>query len=381
MFKRSLFDDISHVIASQRSVLLFGPRQVGKTTLSRKIRHDRYINLMDPNLRLSYERHPGLLIHEVKADSSDKLPLIIIDEVQKVPEIMDSVQVLIDENLAQFIIIGSSARQIRNLLPGRVIRFQMTPLSLTEYLPDDLNAILSNGSLPGLLTFTGQDIIDQELGSYVSTYLEEEVRKEALVRNLSAFSLFLQLVCVESGNLISFRKLSQQIGVAHTTISEYYNILEDCMIAERFEPITSSHTRKRLTKASKYIIFDLGIRRLGAKENVPSNVEHWSRLFEQFIGLELRRQKHMNMQIKFWRDHSGPEVDWVLVQGAQMVPIEVKWTERPNEKDARHLKTFMKEYDSERGVIVCRCNRKLEITDNIVALPWQELSSVFSFID
>jgi len=340
---------------------------------------------MDGRLYQRYTQSPALLIPEIEALSKSlgRMPLVVLDEVQKVPAIMDAVQLLIDSGVAQFVLTGSSARRLTNLLPGRVIVHYMDPICLTEMadaLPP-LDALLLFGSLPGILSVAADNDKDQELQSYVTIYLEEEIRKEALVRNLGAFSRFLQLACIESGQMVSFRNLSQEVGVGHTTIAEYYRILESCMVAERFDPLTKTSGRKRLSKSSKYIIFDLGIRRAGAKEGLLLPRETMGRLFEQWIGLELRRLSRFlsdPIEILFWRDHAGPEVDWVVVRSGKYVPIEVKWAETPTIGDARHLACFLEDYpdNASHGYVVCRTPFEMRLSDKITAIPWQDLARV-----
>jgi len=387
MLQRDLFNKVKFTLSRGKSILLLGPRQVGKTTLVKELYFDRYITFMDPNHLRRYEIEPGLLIQEIEAltRSLNRLPLVILDEIQKAPAIMDSIQVLIDNKSAQFVLTGSSARKLRNLLPGRVIYYQLDPLVLTELAPLHLplEHFLLNGSLPAIATISQQTDINEELSSYVHTYLEEEIRKEALVRNIPAFSHFLKLAATESGNLVSFRNIAQEIGVSHSTIAEYYHILEDCMIAERFEPLTKSLTRKRLTKSPKYILFDLGIRRLSAQEGYPLPEQLLPKLFEQWVGLELRhltRQHSSPVSIKFWRDHSGPEVDWVIEINNTLIPIEVKWTNTPTLKDARHLETFMQEYGIEKSFIVCRAPYPAQLNKKVTALPWQHLPQLLNLL-
>jgi predicted AAA+ superfamily ATPase len=376
MIKRFELANIKRSVARGKSVLLFGPRQVGKTTLIKQLPLDRFINLMDPATRLQYEKVPQSLAEEILQMTGKKKPLIAIDEIQKVPNLMDAIQVLIDDQVAQFVITGSSARQIKNLLPGRVIRHQLWPCTQSEYPSKSLEQLLINGTLPGILGLDTQAIVDEDLISYVSVYLEEEVRKEALVRNLGAFSQFLQLACIESGNLVSFRKLSQEVGISHTTIAEYFNILEDCMIVERFEPITHSQSRKRLSKSPKYCIFDLGVRRLGAVEGPRLSQDQLAHLFEQWVGLELKRLCPPLSRIQFWRDHAGPEVDWVMTSQQGFIPIEVKWTDKPSTGDCRHIHTFLNEYNGTAGYLICRIERPRRLAPNIVALPWHMLDSI-----
>jgi len=377
MIQRQALERIKKSLLQGKSVLLLGPRQVGKTTLAKQIPHDLYLSFMDPTLRQRYERNPGQLIEEIRYLARQKKPFVIIDEVQKVPDIMDSLQILIDEQIAQFLITGSSARKIKNLLPGRVIRHLLTPCTHQEFPQKSLESLLINGSLPAIVQIDDQIDIDSELSSYVTVYLEEEIRKEALVRNLAAFSQFLQLVCIESGHLISTRKLSQEIGIAHTTIAEYFNILEDCLLVERFDPITESHTRKRLTKASKYIVFDMGVRRLGALEGPSLSQESMGNLFEQWVGLELKRTCPPLTKIQFWRDHSGPEVDWVVVKNNVYLPIEVKWTQNPSEKDIKHLHTFCDDYNAPKGIVIARIDKPRQLSERVDALPWHMMDHLW----
>ncbi len=380
---RRLLTVLKATLKRGKSVLLLGPRQTGKTTLVRLLGEDLYLNFMDAQLRQNYERTPGALISEVKAIATrlSRKPLIILDEIQKIPDVMDAIQVLIDEGIAQFVITGSSARQLRNMLPGRVIKYQLSPLSLAELPTQELLPMLQNGSLPGIIFIENQSEIDDELRTYVSVYLEEEIRKEALVRNLGAFSRFLQLAASQSGKLVSFRALSQDVGIAHTTIAEYYRILEDCMIVERVDPITKSQSRSRLTKSSKYLFFDLGIRRLAAQEGLSPSQETYGHLFEQWVGLELNRFLRFkgSGNLRFWRDSSGPEVDWVIEIFGEYIPIEVKWTTKPTLKDCKHVITFLNEYkEAKKGFVVCRIPRPMQLTPEILAIPWEHLAEIIN---
>jgi len=382
--KRDITSKIVAVLERGKSVLLLGPRQTGKTSLAKKIKYDRYISLMDPAVLQKYETNQSHLITEIKAlkKISNKKPIIIIDEVQKIPTITDSLQLLIDEGIAQFIIIGSSARKIKNLLPGRVIKYTLSSLSLLELPIEnlDLNNILVNGTLPEIYTTSSQEDINELISTYVNLYIEEEIRKEALVRNIGKFSNFLQLACIESGNIVNLRQIGSDVGVSHQTISEYYRILQDCMLVVKIEPLVKSNSRKRLSKAPKYIMFDLGIKRIGASEPHSPGIRELSLLFEQFIGLELVRiiqQNRIAMKVLYWRSHDGPEVDFVLATNNSYIPIEVKWTENPTQKDIKHLKTFSNEYQvNNLSYLICRCKEPRLLNENILAIPWQELPRV-----
>ena len=385
LIHRLLNKKLERILKRGKSVLLLGPRQTGKTTLINKYKADLEITLLISKVRRQYEVDPDQLIREVKALKSAKKrePLVIIDEVQKVPALMDAIQYLIDKRLGQFILTGSSARKLKhntniNLLPGRVIQLRLDPFSLEElsFLPSIEN-FLFYGSLPAIFLEPDLSIREEELDSYVDLYLEDEVRAEAIVRDIGAFESFLRLASIESGNLINFDKISQDIGVARTTIAAYYQILEDCLIIERIEPYTTSKTRKKLIKSPKYLFFDLGLRRLAAKEQPTLPQKYLGSLFEQFIGLELirwSRQQNSKISVHFWRDPAGPEVDWVLSRNDELLPIEVKLTDIPSRRDAKHLELFLNEYPkANRGYIVCQVSHNQALSNNIEAISWKDL--------
>jgi uncharacterized protein len=215
---------------------------------------------------------------------------------------------------------------------------------------------LTDGSLPGIAAV--QDATDREadLAAYGTTYLEEEVRAEAAVRGLGAIARFLELAAAEAGGIVNLRGLAGDVGVAPTTIGAYYQILEDCLIAERIEPLTASASRKKLTRSDKCL------------------------LFEQWVGLELLRWSRTaapSRRIRFWRDPDRPEVDWIIDQEEHYTPIEVKWTTAPSASDPRHLRLYLDEYRTAKaGYVVCRTPRRVSLGKGIVAIPWQELADI-----
>jgi predicted AAA+ superfamily ATPase len=385
---RTLETPLTKALGRGRSVFLFGARQTGKTTLVDRIPSAFRIALAQPDTRQRYERTPGLLRSEVEAleKKGSQPPLVVLDEVQKVPSLLDEAQDLIDRRIARFILTGSSARKLRrgssaNLLPGRVSVFRLDPFSLAEKSPRSLEEALLDGSLPGIAATA--DPVDREadLAGYVTTYLEEEIRAEAVVRSLGAFSRFLELAAAEAGGIINLRGLAADIGVAHTTVAAYYQILEDCLVAERIEPITASATRRKLTRSDKYLLFDMGVRRLASREGRRVLPARWGQLFEQWVGLELVRATRLSVgtRIRFWRDPDGAEVDWVIDTEGRYTPVEVKWTQAPEPSAARHLKRFLEEYPTANSAwLVCRASRRAKLGDRITALPWQDLPLVLA---
>lgn len=340
---------------------------------------------------MRYEKEPFALTAEVEklAEGHRKnLPLIIIDEIQKVPILVDTVQDLIDRKIARFILTGSSARKLRrgnniNLLPGRVIPLRLDPFVQQELgsRSDSLNTLLLDGALPEIFLQKNAEEREELLEAYVTIYLEEEVRAEAIVRDLGHFARFLELAASESGKIVNFSKLSQEIGVTHLTITSYYQILEDCLVAERVEPVIKSKTRRRLSKTQKYLLYDLGVRRITAHEGRRLSKEQMGHLFEQYVGLELIRMGRLSQEkffVRYWRDPGGPEIDWIVETKDGYIPVEVKWTTTPTEQDTKYLQIFLDEYtDAKKGFIICRTPHPMKINKNLYALPWELLAEIF----
>lgn len=387
---RKIVTNLSQALDRGKSVLLLGARQTGKTTfIHQQIKPDITYSFARASTRQRYEQNPALLEKELEEQVKQyaKPPIIFIDEVQKIPRVMDVAQYMIDQKLAQFILTGSSARKLKvgkdlNLLPGRVVSLMMTPLIYDEILEKPtLENILLYGTLPGIMLEAKISAKDTDLYSYVTTYLEEEIRAEAMVRNIGHFSRFLEIAAGESGKQLNFTRLSQDIGIADTTIANYYQVLEDCLITLRVDPIDHSITKRRLIRSPKYLFFDMGVRRACANEGAKLSQKILANLFEQYVGTELIYHSHLlspETKIKYWRDSAGPEIDYVIDQAQTYIPIEVKWTDRPNLSDAKHIKKFIEEYNVKQAYIICRTPHRYKIADNIIALPWQEIGAIMN---
>ncbi|MFT3742189.1 MAG: ATP-binding protein [Gammaproteobacteria bacterium] len=392
-FRRLIAANIQSHLKRGKSILLLGPRQTGKTTLiHQQIKPDIHYSFAQATTRLRYEQDPALLEKELDLKiqaykTKGESPIIFIDEVQKIPRVMDIAQHLIDNKSARFILTGSSARKLKtgkeiNLLPGRVVALTMTPL-IYEELPDpkaSLEEILLYGSLPGIMNESNLEMREIDLYSYVTTYLEEEIRAEAAVRNIGNFARFLEVAAGESGKQLNFTRLSQDIGISDTTVANYYQLLEDCLILQRVDPITKTQTKRRLIKSPKYLFFDLGIRRACANEGARLSQQMMGHLFEHYIGNALIWQLELMLpqaKVKYWRDAAGPEVDYVIEIFHQYIPIEVKWTEKPTETDAKYLKIFLEAYpETKQAYIVCRSPEPYLLSDKIMVLPWQKLGDI-----
>jgi uncharacterized protein len=392
--------------------LIFGARQTGKSTLIERLLHESDVVRIDftrSEERSRFLVDPDELIRLCRGLPRRRKPTyIFVDEAQAVPAIFDAVQHLYDSDKRRwrFVLCGSSARKLRltgaNLLPGRSFLHHLYPLTLAErppapastvhsdlplplpwprgtpqdnpFPPADLETRLIYGEWPGVVTAPKADRASI-LRAYAFVHLEEEMRREALVKDWAAFVRFLRLAALESGQVLNYAAISNETGISQPTVKGYYQLLEDMFIGVRVLAWTKS-PRKNLLSTPKFLLFDLGVRHAAAglevsRATIRSNP---GPLFEQWVGLELwRRLQYLGHgELSYLRTRDGAEVDFIVERKGQVTPFKVKWTERPTLSDARHLITFLKEHprQAKRGYVVCRCPRPLALADNITALPW-----------
>ena len=403
--------------------VLFGARQTGKSTLIRALipDPDLWIDLSDPAERSQYLAEPGSFVEVCRALPLRRRPYrIVVDEAQAVPAIFDGVQHLYDRERERFrfVLSGSSARKLRvtgaNLLPGRSLLHHLFPLTLAERpasgvpeppppvrhrLPSlsfgsgarragalaapafpaaSLLERLTYGELPGIvLAPIGER--QRLLRSYAYVYLEEELRREALIKEWPTFARFLRLAALEPGQLVNYSKIAQQAGVSGPTVKSHYQLLEDMFIGFHL-PAFSGSARKHVLSTPRFYFFDVGVRHVAAgltasRDTVLANP---GPIFEQWVGIELwKRTRYLGRgSLSYLRTKAGVEIDFVVNAGPKTsVPVEVKWTEHPTRHDARHLESFLDEQGRRApvGYLVCRCERPRQITERVVALPWWAL--------
>lgn len=411
MFDRWYADKLQAKLGRPYVHLLFGARQTGKSTLLNRLVPDDSLrfNLADPHERSRHLAHPGEFAQACRSLPADKKgQFVFVDEAQSVPAIFDAVQSLYDSDKTRwrFVLCGSSARKLRltgaNLLPGRSLVHHLYPLTLAEHptktdkpphatspLPFpwgagkpakrlfpawDLLTRLAYGALPGIVTADKQDRPGL-LKAYAFVHLEEEIRREALVKDWGAFVRFLQLAAAESGQMLNFANISQEAGISQPTVKGYYQLLEDMFVGIRV-PAYAKSPRKNLLSTPKFLFFDLGVRHAAAGWNPsPELVKaNPGPMFEQWVGIELwNRLRYLSEgRLYYQRTRDGAEVDFIIEHGGGLTPIKVKWTENPTLNDARHLLTFLEEKKKEakQGYVICRCPRPLQLHDKITALPW-----------
>jgi len=371
MIKRELNIDLP----KGQSCFLWGPRQVGKTTLLReKFKESAYYDFLKRDLFVAFLKNPSLLREEVMAMSDDTLKHpIIIDEIQKIPHLLDEVHWLIENKKVHFILSGSSARKLKkghaNLLGGRAWRYELYPLTTHEIADFDLLKALNNGLVPSHYL---QKKAHRSLKAYVIDYLKEEVFDEGLTRNLSAFSKFLDIAGYSNGELLNYSNIARECGVDAKTVKEYFQILQDTLIGKIIEPFKKRAERNVISKMPKFYFFDVGVANYISRREVKEcKGELFGRSLEHFIYMELvaySSYSEKDFAINYWRTKQGQEVDFVLNQGE--VAIEVKGKETICNSDLRHLKTFNDLYSPKKSMIVSTSSRE-RLCGQSVVINWQ----------
>jgi len=386
--------------------LLFGARQTGKSTLLRAVHPQPAlrIDLANAEERLRYGTSTAGFLAACRGLTAGRQPaVVIVDEAQLSPEVFNAVQHLYDDDKKRwrFILCGSSARKLRrigaNLLPGRSLYHRLYPLVQAEIAPGldaaspiptpawsepvatpfpaaDLVERLAFGALPGIAAAPSEDRAAL-LRSYAAIYLEEEVRREAATVNLASFSRFLQLAALESGQIVNYAALARKTGLTGKTIESYYSLLEDMFVGFSL-PAFSGSARQGVLSTPRFFFFDLGVRHAaaGLVPGPATVLANPGPLLEQWVGLELwKRLGYLDEgRLSYFRTKTGIEVDFVLELRDRLLPIEVKWTDRPDLADARHLRLFLDEHKKKarEGLVICRCPQPLELAPNIRAVPW-----------
>lgn len=359
-----------------QSAFLWGPRKVGKSTWLRQafpksIRYD----FLETDLFLRLAKRPHLLREELLATPAQDRDLpIILDEVQKVPLLLDEVHGLIENHGMSFVLCGSSARKLRhgqaNLLGGRAWRFEMFPLTSMELETFDLIKALTHGLLPGHY-FAAQ--VRRSLKAYVEDYLTQEIMAEGLVRHLPSFARFLDAMGYSHGELTNFSNIARDCGVDAKTVRGYYEILEDTLLGRFVAPFSRRGGRQTISSAAKFYCCDVGLAGyLCSREIREARGEAFGRAFEHFVLMELwayRAYTEKDYEVRFWRTKSGQEVDFILGDGE--VAIEVKGMSRVDNADLRGLKAFIEACPPRQAYVVCNetAPRRHE---GITLLPWRD---------
>lgn len=409
MYYRWCHDLLDAKFAKPFVHVIFGARQTGKTTLLRALLPSPALsfNLADPAERNRLLADIGTFSRACLAlPRQRQAQVVVVDEAQTVPAVFDAVQRLYDDDKKRwrFVLCGSSARKLRltgaNLLPGRSLQHRMFPLLLAErpaleapppgvrsplpfaragakaelFPSADLTERLAYGELPGIVLLPDEDRAEI-LRGYVIAHLEEEVRREALVKDWGAFLRFLQFAAEQSGRVVNYARIADDVGIAPVTVRSYYQLLEDIFVGFSI-PGYSRSPRKNLTSTPRFFLFDLGVRHAaaGVTPGVDVVLSDPGRYFEQWVGIELwKRLGYLGKgRLHHLRSKDGAEIDFIIEMDRQLTPVEVKWTQRPKRDDVRHVITFLEEQKNaaEYGFLVCRVPRPERLHERVMAIPW-----------
>ena len=341
MYKRLLAEKLGK---TTKSILLLGPRQTGKSTLVKTLNPDLSINLAFEQVFLDYSAQPGLI---EKVILRERPKTIFIDEVQRIPSLLNTVQGILDDNPRKhrFYLTGSSARKLKrgkaNLLPGRVVQYQLGPL-IHEELGDDLELddALAFGTLPGCVTEKDAGARRDMLRTYASTYLKEEVQAEALTRQIEG-ARFLFVAASKSGEFLDFSKIGSLAAISQKTSSRFFEILEDTLIVNRLNAYAANETR-RLVRHPKYYFFDTGVLN-GLLKNFTLSEDRRGFLFEHFIVNQVHTANFIMgepARLSTYRTEAGSEVDLILEKDGDTLSLEIKSGTRVSPGDFSGLRSF-----------------------------------------
>jgi len=368
------------------SFFLFGARGTGKTTLIRSMLGNEnifWIDLLDKNEEDRYARNPSLLYGEVQA-KAEAINWVIIDEVQKVPPLLDTVHRIIETNefrAPHFALTGSSARKLKhggaNLLAGRAFVNSLHPLTILEYRDDyGEDFVLNWGSLPKIFSFNENNERQEFLRAYGLTYLKEEVWAEHLIQELEPFRKFLEVAAQTNSEIISYSKIARDINVHENTVKKYFQILEDTWLGFLLEPYSRS-VRKRLRKNPKFYFFDLGVKRALERtlgQTIIDNTYAYGKAFEHFIILEcMRLNEYLKKDFSFsyLRTKDDAEIDLIVDRPGQPTIIaDIKSSRIAVETDIRTLKAFMTDIPNSKAMLISRDSHE-RIIDGVHFLHWK----------
>jgi predicted AAA+ superfamily ATPase len=362
-------------LPKRQSAFLWGPRKTGKTTLLRAaFPRSIVFDFLQTDLALAMTRRPSLLRERLLARSAEELrEPVILDEVQKVPAVLDEVQWLIENRSLRFLLCGSSARKLKrgraNLLGGRAWRYELFPLVTAELDEPDLLHMLNRGLLPSHYVSSQWR---KSLDGYVIDYLKEEVFAEGLTRNVPGFSRFFEAMGWSHGELTNFANIARESGVDSKTVKEYYQILCDTLVGRFVPPYKRRQDRQVITKAAKFYLFDVGVAGALTRRRIEEpRGEQFGRALEHLVFMELcayASYSELAYPISFWRTKAGREVDFVL--GSGEVAIEVKGSPRVDDRDLRSLASFAEAQKPRLSYVVCNESEERTVGE-IRIVPWR----------
>lgn len=355
-------------LLSQKSYFLFGPRQTGKTFLIRHVlKNARVYDLLDSSVYLTLSRNPARIAEELNPQDR----LVVIDEIQRIPELLNEVHRLIEDRGVRFLLTGSSARKLRrggvNLLGGRARTRYLHPLTYRELGDNfDLKRVAQSGLLPAIYF---SDNPREDLKAYAGTYLQQEIVAEGAVRNIPAFSRFLRIAALCNSSIVNFTNVANDAQVARTTIYEYFEILKDTLILRELVAWRKSKKRKPLA-SSKYYFFDVGVTAALQEREFRIGTPEFGEAFETYIMHELTcyRDYVSDEPLSYWRSTSGFEVDFII---GDHTAVEVKAKENITSFDLKSLKALAEENRLKRYLCVSLEARRRQVGE-VTIFPYRE---------
>lgn len=362
--------------APNDSFFIFGPRGTGKSTWLKNTFPDAYvIDLLDDELYRSYIAHPERIAQVVKANPDSKR--IVIDEIQKVPALLDGVHRLIEEDKnLQFILTGSSARKLRhggvNLLAGRALLTHFHPFMAAELGKDfSLDVVLQTGLIP--LVVSANDPA-KTLSTYITLYIKEEVKEEGLARDIGTFARFLEAISFSHGSVLNLSNIARECQVSRKIVENYVSIIEDLLIGYRL-PVFSKRAQRAMTAQPKFYLFDAGVyHHLRPKGPLDSPDEIGGMALEGLVLQHLKAWRdYSDSQVDcyFWRTRGGSEVDFIVYGEHHFHAIEVKTSKQIHPKSLKSLQAFLHDYPGANATLLYRGSEKLMV-DDILCRPVDE---------
>lgn len=357
--------------AGKESIFFWGARQTGKSTLLKTLFPDSlWFDLLLSDVFERLQKNPSQL-REIVLASSPQKP-VIIDEIQRIPALLNEVHWLIENNKTQFILSGSSPRKILrsevNLLGGRALRYELYPLISPEIPDFDIIRAVNNGLLPRHYL---SDNPKKLISAYIGSYLQDEIIAEAKIRNVDSFALFLEKAAFSNGEMVNYSNIASDCGISSPTVKEYFQILEDTLTG-RFLPSFQKKPKRRVIMAPKFYYFDVGIANYLLKRGkIEMGSETFGKVFEHFIYQEIYAHSNysgLEYPISYWRTTSNIEIDLVL--GDPEVAIEVKSTSNVNSRHLKGLMSFAEEYKVKKLLLVSNDPFPRQV-GNILILPWK----------
>ena len=357
-------------LPAHQSAFLWGPRKVGKSYwIHHFLKNPTVIDLLQTNVFADYATRPSLLRERYQGHKE----LIVIDEIQKIPALLDEIHWMIENGRHHFLLTGSSARKLKrghaNLLGGRAWRKTMLPLSFMETEGFDLEKVMVSGLLPSHFL---SDNPREDLRAYVADYLKEEIAAEALVQNIPAFSEFLRVSALNSSELLNYTNISREVGLSQKMVRTYFDILEDTLLGFRVQPWKKSKTR-RMILTEKFYLFDVGVANFLINREPKMKTPEFGKSFEHFILMELRAYqayRKPDMPLYYWRSSTGQEIDFIL--GEREVAIEVKASSRVHEVDLRAFSAIREDVPIKKCFVVSLETMPRKMSDGTMVLPWQQ---------